>query len=38
MQKAIKILVELGIYILLPFAIIAISWDLAKTWVEELSK
>jgi len=38
MEKVAKILVEIGIYILLPFAIMKVSWDLANTWIEELIK
>jgi len=38
MEKVAKILVEMGVYILLPFAIIRVSWDLANTWIEELIK
>jgi hypothetical protein len=38
MEKMAKILVEIGVYILLPFAIIRVSWDLANTWIEELIK
>lgn len=38
MAKIVKVLVNLGIYILLPFAIIVVSWEFAKTWVEELCK
>jgi len=38
MEKVAKILVETGVYILLPFAIIRVSWDLANTWIEELIK
>jgi hypothetical protein len=38
MEKVAKILVEIGVYILLPFAIIRVSWDLANTWIEELIK
>jgi hypothetical protein len=38
MEKVAKILVEMGIYILLPFAIIRVSWDLANSWIEELIK
>jgi hypothetical protein len=38
MEKVAKILVEMGIYILLPFAIMKVSWDLANSWIEELIK
>jgi hypothetical protein len=38
MEKVAKILVEIGVYILLPFAIMKVSWDLANTWIEELIK
>ena len=38
MEKTIKVLVEISIYILLPFAIIKQSWDLANTWIEEIIK
>jgi len=38
MEKAVKILVEIGVYIFLPFAIIKQSWDLANTWIEEIIK
>jgi hypothetical protein len=38
MEKVAKILVEIGVYILLPFAIIRVSWDLANSWIEELIK
>ena len=38
MEKVAKILVEIGVYILLPFAIIKVSWDLANSWIEELIK
>jgi len=38
MEKMAKILVEIGVYILLPFAIIRVSWDLANTWIKELIK
>jgi len=38
MEKMAKILVEMGVYILLPFAIIKVSWDLANSWIEELIK
>jgi hypothetical protein len=38
MEKVAKILVEIGVYILLPFAIMKVSWDLANSWIEELIK
>jgi hypothetical protein len=38
MEKVVKVLVEIGIYFFLPFAIIKVSWDLAKTWIEEIIK
>ena len=38
MEKVAKILVEIGVYILLPFAIIKVSWELATSWIEELIK
>jgi hypothetical protein len=38
MEKVAKILVEMGIYILLPFAIMKVSWELATSWIEELIK
>jgi hypothetical protein len=38
MEKVAKILVEMGVYILLPFAIIKVSWELATSWIEELIK
>jgi hypothetical protein len=38
MEKVAKVLVEIGIYFFLPFAIIKVSWDLSKSWVEELIK
>ncbi len=38
MEKVAKILVGIGVYILLPLAIIKVSWDLSKSWVEELIK
>ena len=38
MEKVAKILVEIGVYILLPFAIMRVSWDLANSWIEELIK
>lgn len=36
MEKVAKTLVEIGVYILLPFAIIKVSWDLANSWIEDL--
>jgi hypothetical protein len=36
MEKVAKILVEIGVYILLPLAIIQVSWELATSWIEEL--
>ena len=38
MEKMVKFLTEIGIYFFLPFAIIKVSWDLSKSWVEELIK
>ena len=38
MEKVAKILVGIGVYILLPFAIIKVSWELATSWIEELIK
>ena len=36
MEKMAKILVGIGVYILLPLAIIKVSWELATSWIEEL--
>ncbi len=36
MEKVAKVLVGIGVYILLPFAIIKVSWELATSWIEEL--
>jgi hypothetical protein len=38
MEKVAKVLVGMGVYILLPFAIIKVSWELATSWIEELIK
>jgi hypothetical protein len=38
MEKVAKVLVGIGVYILLPFAIIKVSWELATSWIEELIK
>jgi len=38
MEKMAKNLVTIFMYILLPFAIIKVSWELATSWIEELIK
>jgi hypothetical protein len=38
MEKVAKVLVGIGVYILLPLAIIKVSWELATSWIEELIK
>ena len=36
MENVAKVLVEIGVYILLPLAMIKVSWELATSWIEEL--
>ena len=38
MEKMAKSLVTIFMYILLTFAIIKVSWELATSWIEELIK
>jgi len=38
MEKMAKSLVTIFMYILLPLAIIKVSWELATSWIEELIK
>lgn len=38
MEKTTKIFVEIIMFILLPFAMISVAWNYAKTYAEELTK